>query len=179
MDISSTVKATASSHVTSPRVDFSPQLAVQADTSHVWSSCFLSKKESNPWLKIEFKSVTHIFNVRLGVRKKGSGQIPVDFNLEGMDKLSVYVSNSSALGSIKGRQCGSPWIYRPTRNILLDCGKDVKGKFVYVTVPSASPTYMIICFIVFNRENGNVCSLIIADVLSVVVANTYTCLLSK
>jgi hypothetical protein len=174
LDISG-AKITASSHsqVISPTLDLSPELAIQADTSYSYPSCFLSKKEPNPCLTIEFKSLTTIFNVRLGVRKKGSSKIPIDFNLERMDKLSVYVSNSSALGSIGEQQCGNPWVYRQTKNILLDCGKDIKGKFVHITVPSISSTSMLICFIVFNREKGLLHPLSLSEKGTTVVSSGY------
>ena len=159
LDISSPVTATASSaYVSSSGLEFAPHLAVQPDTGHMWSTCFVSNKELHPWFTLEFRSVTNIFNLRLGVRSLVGGQLPKDFNLSGMDKLSVYVSNSSALKSSSKQLCGSSWNYTHTKNIVLDCGENLKGRYLHIIVPSTSPTYLMICFIVVNRENGNACN---------------------
>ena len=156
LDISSPVTTTASSSYKSPSgLEFTPQLAVQPDTGYMWSTSFISNKEPNPWFSLKFGSVTTIFNLRLGVRTVGGGYLPAEFNLAGMDKLSVYVSNSSTLESSGKQRCGSPWNYAHTNNILLHCGRNLKGQFLHITVPSASPTYLMICFIVLNRENGD------------------------
>ena len=154
MDISGPVKATASSSYVSSKLEFSPQLAIQADTSLVWANCFVSKKEPNPWFTLKFKSMTSIFNVWLRVTTIPIYQLPVDFSLRGMDNLSVYVSNSSVLANSGEQPCGSPWRYKSTRTIRLDCGRNPKGKFMHITVPSTSSTYLVICSIVLNKENG-------------------------
>ena len=160
LDLSSPVTATASSwHVNDTKsfqIKFPPQLAIQADTGEVTNTCFLSKNESQPWFKIEFKSDVSIFNVRLVVRAETFSYLPEDFVLRGMDNLTVYVSNSSSLGDRNQQRCDNPWKYISTNNILLDCGRNLSGRFVHVTVPSTSPTYLLICCIVFNRENGNI-----------------------
>ena len=149
------MEATASSfNVSSSGVKFAPQLAIQADTSRVGSACFISNEEANPWFTLKFKSVTAISHVRLVVKDKPNNGLPSDFSLNGMNKLRVYLSNSSILDNSK-RPCGSPWTYSGRRNeILLDCGNDLKGKFLHVTVPSDSETYLLICSIVLNREPG-------------------------
>ena len=160
LDLSSPVTATASSwyviNTKSLQIGFPPQMAIQADTGQVTNTCFLSKMESQPWFTIEFKSVISIFNVRLVVRAETFSYLPDNFVLRGMDNLSVYVSNSSTLGDRNQQRCDNPWKYISTNNILLDCGENRSGRFVHVTVPSATPTYLLICSIVFNRETGNI-----------------------
>ena len=98
LDILSPVKVTASSTYTEPSsgLQFAPQLAVQADSGYLWANCFLSNMESNPWFQLELKSLTSIFNVRLGVRDKGSARLPDIFPIN-MNTLSVYVTKSSSL----------------------------------------------------------------------------------
>ena len=172
MDFSGPVNATASSSyvVPSNSLEFAPQLAIQADTTYVWATCFLSKKESSPWFRLEFKSMTSIFNVWLGVRDEAKGDMPEDFVLNERNNLSVYVSNSSDL-ELNGEQlCGSSLEYMKTNAIHLDCGPNLKGRFVYVTVPSSSPTYLSICSIILNRENGNVYTFLILNVAEVLVS---------
>ena len=156
LDISSPVKATASSYNTMETGlhIFAPQLAIQADTSSLWANCFVSKKEVKPWYRLEFKSETSVFNVQLGVRDGGE-QLPTGFNLRGMAKLSVYVSDSSALSHSENQRCGNPWNYSSTEYIIVSCGRILKGRFIHVSVPSTSATYLLICSIVINRENGN------------------------
>ena len=161
MDISSPVTATASSsfNVNPTGVLFAPELAVQADTSFVWVTCFLSKKEPNPWFKLEFNAVTSISNVRLAVRTPPSGRSPADFSFTGMDQLSVYVSNSSSLTNSSKELCGDPWkaTAKTVFTIVISCKpKKPKGRFLYVTVPSTNSTYLVLCSIVLNRERGNV-----------------------
>ena len=158
MDIYSPVKANASSSFTAGRVNFAPQLAIQADTSNVLDNCFISKEQVNPWYRLEFKSVTSVFNVRLGVRKDAGENLPRRFNLKKMNGLSVYVSNSSnslALGREIEQRCGSPWKYTPINSITFSCERILKGRYVHVIVSSTSPTYLLICSIVINREDGN------------------------
>jgi hypothetical protein len=159
LEIKSPVKATASSTYkigNEQILSFSPQLAIQADNSDVWANCFLSKKETNPWFRLQLKTVTSIFNVRLGVRMKSSGRMPAGFHLKGMHNLSVYVSRSAKLEINDENLCGSPWTYAPSDIIDMDCGGRLRGKFVYVTVPSSSPVYLIVCNIVLNRDAGTV-----------------------
>ena len=157
LNIPSPVSATASSfYVSSTQVKFAPQLAIQADTSRVGSTCFISNKEPNPWFRLDFKEVTTIVNVRLVIREKPSDGLPRDFLLSGMVNLSVYVSNEPALGYDSKLRCGSPWKSDESskRDILLDCRRDLKGQFLYVTVPSNSSTYLLICCIILNRKPG-------------------------
>jgi hypothetical protein len=152
---------------------FLPQLAIQADTGHVTNTCFLSKKQPHPWFKIEFKSVIFIFNIRLVVRNNTFSYLPDDYDLTGMDNLTVYVSNVSTLGDPNEQRCDSPWKYVPTGNILLDCGRNLKGKFVHVTVPSTTAVYLLICSIVFNREKGPPSPLNLSEVRATVVASGF------
>ena len=156
LDISSPVTANSSSfyYVASEDLKFAPQLAIQADTTREWATCLVTRKEPNPWFKIEFKSTASIFNVRLVTRRQPVGQLPADYVVSGMDGLSVYVSNSSALGGSGEQRCGNSWQNESTNDILLDCGRTLEGRFVHVTVPSVSPTYLLICSIVLNREEG-------------------------
>ena len=157
MDILSPVKATASStYETLSGLRFAPQLAIQADTGYVWANCFISKREQNPWFRLEFKSMASIFNVRLGVITQRSGKMPKDYNLAGMANLSVYVSMSPGLGSSGKTICGSSWTYKQSKIIDLDCGRNLSGKFIHVIVPSSSPTYLLICSIVLNKVDGTV-----------------------
>ena len=157
LDIVSPVKATASStYNSSPDLLLSPQLAIQADSSYVWANCFLSKNESNPWFGLQLKTVTTIFNVQLGVKTQRSGKMPIDFNLTRMANLSVYVSMSSKLVMNSETVCGSPWTYTPSRIIDLDCRRNLSGNYIHVIVPSSSPTYLIICSIVLNKDEGTV-----------------------
>ena len=153
------MEATASSSsVTSSGMIFAPQLAIQADIARVWANCFISTKESDPWFALEFKSVTSIFNVWLGIRSVATYGLPSDYSQQGMKGLSVFVSNSSESSSHNKRQCGSPWTHASYRaiNITMYCGRNVRGRFLHVMVPSTSPTYLLICSIVLNRESGNV-----------------------
>ena len=172
MDFSGPVNATASSSyvVPSHSLEFAPQLAIQADTTYVWATCFLSKKESSPWFRLEFKYMTSISNVWLGVRDEASGDMPKDFVQREMNKLSVYVSNSSDLGLNGEQLCGSSLEYMKTNAIQLDCEPNSKGQFVYVTVQSSSPTYLSICSIILNRENGIVYTILILNVAEVLVS---------
>ena len=161
LDISSPVKVTASSLFSnSSGPNFPPELAIQADTSYIWANCFVSKKEPHPWFTLEFKSVTPIFNVRLGVRDRSSEQLPDDYNLSGMTNLSVYVSNLQGNKVEDKTRCGKPWAYRKIKIIDVNCGKTLKGQFIHVIVPSSSPTYLMICSIVLNKENGTINSTI-------------------
>ena len=167
MDISSPVTVTASSsfNVNRAEVLFAPELAVQADTSLVWTTCFLSNREANPWFRLEFETVTSIFNVRLSIREPPakSGQASLSISLTDMDQLSVYVSNSSTLTNTSNTElCGNPWESSSTKagatssTIEISCMKDLKGRFLYVTVPSPNATHLVLCSIVLNREDGNV-----------------------
>ena len=158
LDFSSPVTVNASSfNVSSMGVTFAPQLAIQPDTGAVWSACFISNKEPNPWFRLEFKAVTAISNVRMSMRRTPIVEMPSDFHYNHMNNLSVYVSNSSTLENSDKQPCGSPWRARKVSNIVIDCGEgeDLKGRFLYVTVPSTESTYLLICSIVVNRENGN------------------------
>ena len=141
---------------------FAPQLAVQAaaDTGYVWANCFISRKENSPWFRLEFKLVTSIFNVRLGVRNQGGGLLPPDFSLQGMTGLSVSVSNSSRYESFDNTCCGCPWAYRATKSIDVTCWRKLSGRYVHVIVLSSSPTYLMICSIVINKADGTVSSLV-------------------
>ena len=152
LDISS--PTSSSSFSNSSGLKFPPELAIQADTSYVWANCFVSEKTPHPWFSLEFKSVTSIFNVRLGVRDRSSEQLPHDYSLSGMTNLSVYVSNSRVNKVEDRTRCGSPWEYRKIKIIDVNCGEPMWGKFVHVIVPSSSPTYLMICSIVITRNDG-------------------------
>ena len=106
-----TATASSSFNVNRAEVLFAPELAVQADTSIVWATCFLSNREANPWFRLEFKTVTSIFNVRLSIREppSNSGQASLSISLTDMDHLSVYVSNSSTLTKSNNELCCKPW----------------------------------------------------------------------
>ena len=160
LNVSSSVNATASSsYEGTSGVRFVPQLAVQADTGYVWANCFISTKQPNPWFRLEFKSVTFIFNVRLGVKNRGAGKLPAEYSLSGMASLSVRVGNSPSYSG--NTRCGGPWTYNDTKIIDVNCGRTLRGKFVHFLVPSSSRTYLMICSIVINRYNGTVSSLVI------------------
>ena len=149
------VTAKSSSFViSSSKLRFDPTLAIQADTSDEWANCFISTNEPNPWFRLEFKSVTSIFNVRLGIRAQPEGELPAKFNLTGMASLFVYVSNSSNYKSNDPNICGDQWTYEYTKIIDFKCKRNLRGRFVYVTVPSSSPTFLMICSIVLNRDEG-------------------------
>ena len=164
LDILSPVKATASSsYETQSKMSFGPELAIQADTGYVWANCFVSQKEPNPWFRLQFKSLTEIFNVRLGVRDKIGGELPRDFVLSGMNKLSVYVSESQELPSDETLMCGNSWKYTKSNIIDINCEITLSGHFVHVTVPSSSDTYLIICHILFNSVDGTVHTLVITE----------------
>jgi hypothetical protein len=157
LDIYSPVSANASSwYKNSSQLEFPPQLAIQADTSDEGSTCFVSKKERNPWFKLDLKDTRAISNVRLVVREKPSDGLPEDFRLGSMDNLTVYVSNSSSLPESSTTRCGSPWRYAKSHGgkIILDCGRNLYGQFLHVTVPSSSETYLLICCIVLNHESN-------------------------
>ena len=160
LNISIPVKAESSSFWNSSGQCFLPELAIQADTSYACANCFVSKKEPNPWFRLEFKSLTSIFNVRLTVRDRCSEQLPHDYNLSAMANLSVYVGNSRADNTKDNTRCGNPWSYRKIRIINLKCATTLTGKYVQVIVPSLSPTYLMICSIVFNRDDGTMSSLV-------------------
>ena len=154
LNLSSSVEVSSSSHLTSSGLKFAPQLAIQADTSDELAVCFISKNESNPWFKLKFKSATPIFNVRLGVKDQPDKKLPAGFNLTGMTGLSVYVSSSSNYRSTDATLCGDPWTYEFTRIIDFNCQSKMSGEYLYVIVPSATSTYLMICSIVLNRNNG-------------------------
>jgi hypothetical protein len=84
---------------------------------------------------------------------------PSDISLANMDQLSIYVSNSSTLTSNSNEQCGSPWngagTTKTSETIQIDCTRTLKGRFLYVTVPSTNLTYLVLCTIVLNRDKGN------------------------
>ena len=162
LDISNSVNATASSVYkipSSPEISFSPRLAIQADSRTAWANCFVSNNELNPWFALEFKSLTTIFNVRLDVRSE-YGKLPEEFQLSGMNNMSVFVSNSTTLGKGSRQVCGSPWNFTVTNSIDVDCGRTLKGRFLNVTVSSKSTKYLLICNIVINRKPGNVYTIV-------------------
>ena len=157
LDILSPVNATASSsYKAKSGLRFAPQLAIQADTGYVWANCFASTKQQNPWFTLQFRSLTSIFNVRLGVQDERGGMLPGDYALSGMNKLSVYVSKSSNLPNDKTLLCGSPWNYTQTKIIEMICERKLTGKFMHVTVPSSTRKYLVICNIVLNKDDGTV-----------------------
>jgi hypothetical protein len=133
---------------------FHPNLAIKADSSSEGTNCFLSKKEESPWLTLELKSETTIFNISVGVKDQSDGLLPSDYTLRGMTSLSVHVSNSKDNKNEIKTRCGDPWTYRMTKSIDLTCRGSLRGKFVHVTVPPSTTTYLAICSIVFNREEG-------------------------
>ena len=102
LDILSPMNASSSSfyYVASEDLKFAPQLAIQADAGREWATCLVTTKEPNPWFKIEFKSTTSIFNVRLGTKRQTRGQLPADY---GMDGLSVYVSHFKSWEAVMNR----------------------------------------------------------------------------
>ena len=154
LNLLSSVEASSSSHLTSSGLKFAPQLAIQADTSDEVADCFISKNESNLWFRLKFKSVTPIFNVRLGVRDQPDKKLPAGFNLTGMAGLFVYVSNSSTYESENATLCGDPWTYEFTRIIDFKCQRKMSGKYLHVIVPPATSTYLMICSIVLNKNDG-------------------------
>ena len=158
LNLSSSVEASSSSHLKSSKLEFAPQLAIQADTSDEMADCFISKNESNPWFKLKFKSVTPIFNVRLGVRDQPDKKLPAAFNLTGMAGLSVYVSNLSTYGCEDATVCGDPWTYEFTRIIDFKCQRKMSGKYLNIIVPSATSTYLMICSIALNKNDGTLCN---------------------
>ena len=82
MKLSSFLEVSSSpEYVTELGLKFAPHLAIQAAASDKWANCFVSRKMKHPWFKLRFKSVTSIFNVRLGVRDQPGGNVPADFNL--------------------------------------------------------------------------------------------------
>ena len=139
-------------YVTELGLKLAPQLAIQADASDKWANCFVSRKWKDPWFKLRFKSVTSIFNVRLGVRDQPGGNVPADFNLTGMASLSVYVSNSST--PEKKTLCGSKWTYKSTKIIDFTCQRKLYGNCVHIMVPSSVATYLMICSIILNKDDG-------------------------
>lgn len=173
LETSGPVEATASSTYELCRIEFSPQLAIQGDTSLGWANCFVSAKEPNPWFTLRFKSLTSVFNVWLKVRKIRKHQLHIDFSLKDMDNLTVYMSNSSVISGSGKQPCGSPWSYKSKRVIELDCGTILKGKFLHITVPSTSPKYLVICSIVLNRENGLLFPLQMSEGRAAVSASGY------
>ena len=154
MKLSSFMEVSSSpEYATEFGLKFAPQLAIQAAASDKWANCFVSRKMKLPWFKLRFKSVTSIFNVRLGVRDQPGGNVPADFNLTGMASLSVYVSNSSTLE--KKNLCGSKWIYKSTKIIDFTClQRKLYGYCVHIMVPSSVATYLIICGIILNKDDG-------------------------
>lgn len=173
LETSGPVEATASSTYELCRIEFSPQLAIQGDTSLGWANCFVSAKEPNPWFTLRFKSLTSVFSVWLKVRKIRKHQLHIDFSLKDMDNLTVYMSNSSVISGSGKQPCGSPWSYKSKRVIELDCGTILKGKFLHITVPSTSPKYLVICSIVLNRENGLLFPLQMSEGRAAVSASGY------
>ena len=154
LNLLSSVEASSLSHLTSSGLKFAPQLAIQADTSDQLADCFISTNQPNPWFKLKFKSVTPIFNVRLGVSDQPNKNLPSDFNLTKMAGLSVYVSNSATYESEDATVCGDPWKYEFTRIIDFKCQRKMSGEYLHVIVPSATSTYLMICSIVLNRDDG-------------------------
>jgi hypothetical protein len=157
---------------------FDTRLAVQADTNNVASNCFLSEKQKHPWFRLELKSSTGIFNVRLGVidQSESDGELPSDYTLRGMTNLSVYVGNSTNDKTNDAARCGGPWAYRESMSIDLDCKGSLTGKYVYVVVPSSSPTYLAICSIVLNREEGKAYFWLVDEVHVLRLRSAYTCI---
>jgi hypothetical protein len=71
---------------------------------------------------------------------------------------SVAISNSSTWDSNNGSLCKDSWKYNEVKNdVNRQCGKDLKGQFIYVSTNSNEPTHLGICDIVINdQQPGNV-----------------------
>jgi hypothetical protein len=80
--------------------------------------------------------------------------MPADYSLSGMNNLSVYIKPSWSEENSDQLRCGTPWKYKSGQSIDMDCGRNMKGTIVRVTVPSSAPTHLAICSIVLNRDKG-------------------------
>jgi protein tyrosine phosphatase len=154
LDIYSPVKVNSSSTLSEKSKAFDPQLAIQADTSSVLDSCFISKKEINPWYTLQFTNVTSVFNVRLGVKIRENGTLET-FKLRMMNSLTVYVRQSLEVARNSQQICGSPWKFNRTPFIMFTCERVLKGRFLDIIVDSSKLSQLLICSIVINIENGS------------------------
>ena len=55
--------------------------------------------------------------------------------------------------------CDTSEKYGHTKIIDLNCGRNLSGYFVHITVSASSATFFMICNIVLNKDDGTVHSL--------------------
>lgn len=186
--ISNSVQSTSSSvyakRLDTGNVTLVPQWAVQADSSSVWTSCFVSEKERNPWWGLRLKSVTLIVNVRILLLPYNSViNVPpdTDFETGHLDNLTVYITNNTNTGSFNGPdsvRCGDQWSFSGSPSgaavsILFKCS--VYGQFLYATVDAATGERAIgLCSVVVNEKSGKTVDCLYTFCFLFTIANCMT-----
>ena len=150
IDIYSKVTVSSSSVLEDEGIQFVPQWAVDRISSRLWSSCFVSKKEANPWWRLDLGKQESIRNVYLDLRNDDFIHQP-DVKKKNMVNLTVYVDDNSKTARGVHTLCGTA--FTPTsgtvRRAFL-CAS-LSGRYVHVIVKSPIATYLALCEVFINR----------------------------
>jgi len=143
-------KVTSSSVYEDEGILFVPQLAVDRVNSRYWSSCFISKKEMNPWWRLDLGKQETILRVHIDFRDTDISH-QSDVKREDIDDLTIYVDDNSDSASGAHTQCGNP--LNPTSgNGLLSviCSSGTIGRYIHIIVKSSTATYLALCEVFVN-----------------------------
>jgi hypothetical protein len=111
--------------------------------------------------------------VQLAIRDTGVDrqQLPRDLVLAEMNDLSVYIKQKESDSLSDHNRCGDKWQSTSTNILELNCGKEMKGYFLRITISSSAKKYLMICNIVLNKDNGPSSKLRFSDGISSVASS--------
>ncbi|XP_065834650.1 cell adhesion molecule DSCAML1-like isoform X3 [Oscarella lobularis] len=149
IDIYSNATVTSSSVLEDEGIKFVPQWAVDRVGSRLWSNCFVSKKEINPWWRLDLGQQETIKNVSLDLRDDDSTH-QSDVKKEDMANLTVYVDDNRNTAGGSHTLCGTA--FTPTSSTgryNFGCSS-LLGQYIHVIVKSSTATYLALCEVFIN-----------------------------
>ena len=146
---------TSSSVLEDEGIKFVPQWAVDRVGSRLWSNCFVSKKEINPWWRLDLGKQETIDDVSLDLRDNDATH-QSDVKKEDMANLTVYVDDNRNTARGSHTLCGTA--FTPTSSTgryNFGCSS-LLGQYIHVIVKSSTATYLALCEVFINLA-GKAC----------------------
>ena len=149
---------TSSSVLEDEGIKFVPQWAVDRVSSRLWSNCFVSKKEMNPWWRLDLGKKQTINLVHIDFRDDSLSH-QLDVKKEDMDGFTVYVDDVSDSTTSGHTGCGSAISsFDGTKTRLHFSCVGRTGRYIHVIVKSSTATYLALCEVFINFA-GKTCKL--------------------
>ena len=158
IDIYSNATVTSSSVLEDEGIKFVPQWAVDRVSSRLWSNCFVSKKEMNPWWRLDLGKKQTINLVHVDFRDDSLSH-QLDVKKEDMDGFTVYVDDVSDSTTSGHTGCGGAISsFDGTKTRLAFQCTGTEGRYIHVIVKSSTATYLSLCEVFINFA-GKTCKL--------------------